>query len=470
MPPTLRLSVPVAHSNYELGRDDYGTPSSSEPDLDYSSSSSASGLDDDISSSGSDNNDQQSDQVRSPTRLVYNLDALPEKTKTTVREAFHEPPAMVVQHCRQVDDTFAFQMSEVVTRSVRIRAPSSGPARLSCSCSQNNKTDSNSKEPCHHILWLLDQLVKQTLYDTDHEQPLTMTAAGYPEEMGDPFRAIADHHLNIVADGLHCRHVDEGCYDPRQDNTHRMRESRELLSSIHGTSPDTFRPDLFDEPLPSPPLAKPQDLDHTILRMLVDEDNLFHYFLTEESRGSTVLQQFRLLTHRINAVFQDFDQHNAVTGEPKKTGSRHTVAWAARHIQGVVNLVRYAIWSGTRPLTAAEKTAAARTLIHVLDCVLKRRRADDAGHLFFQRFLGGADTGFVLDELEMIPEGARLYLRSLEAMVHRLAEQEEVMPAYLLRFRKFVAQLKASGPPPSLKRESPSDDDEEEQGTCKRRR
>ncbi|KAM3513842.1 hypothetical protein MY11210_002470 [Beauveria gryllotalpidicola] len=466
-PPTLRLSVPVAQNNYDLERDD-----------DYRTQSTGSESDD--GSSVSDE-DEQSDQVRSPTRLVYNLDALPEKTKSTVRDAFNEPPAMVVQHCRQVGDTFAFQMSEVVTRSVRIRAPSSGKARLSCSCSQGGGALDNDKEPCHHILWLLDQLAKQTLYDTDHEQPLTMTSAGFPEEMGDPFRAISDHHLNIVADGLHCRHVEPGCYDPRRVDKHRINESRELLSSVYEAPADSFRPDIFNEPLLDhpPPIVKPQDLDYTVFRMLVDDDIFFHYFLSEASRGSHVIHQFRLLTHRINAVLQDFDQHNAgvSSGEPNSPheASSHTVSWAARHIQGVISLVRYAIWSGERPLQAAEKHAAARTLIHILDCVVQRRADDVRGggrgrperNLFF-RFLGDdADCGFVLDELERIPEGALPYIYSLDSLANKMA-QYGVKTSYLRRFRKYIAQLKASRPVPNLKRESP--DSDEDGGAFKRLR
>ncbi|TQV97188.1 SWIM zinc finger protein [Cordyceps javanica] len=457
MPPTLRLSVPVAHGNYELGRDDYETPSSGS---DYDESSSAS------------EDSEQSDHVRSPTRLVYNLDALPEKTKSTVRDAFNEPPSMVVQHCRQVDDTFAFQMSEVVTRSVRIRAPSSGEARLSCSCTQG--TQEHDKEPCHHILWLLDQLVKQTLYDADHEKPLTMTSAGYPEEMGDPFHAISEHHLNIVADGLHCKHVDQGCYDPKEASKHRIQESRELLSSVYDTPTDSFRSDIFDEPLLSPPIVKPQDLDYTVFRMLVDDDLFFHYFLSESTRGSDVIQQFRLLTHRINAVLQDFDAHNsgASSDESNSPQGSHSVAWAARHIQGVISLVRYAIFSGERPLNATEKAAAARTLIHILDCVVKRcadarvggRRAE---RNLFLRFLGDVDIGFILNELEMIPDGARPYLYALDLLVNKMAENE-AKPSYLIKFRKFIAQLKMSGPAPSRKRASPSS--EENEGSFKRMR
>lgn len=462
MPPTLRLSVPSAESFIDPSRDAYGALSSE------------SDSDDAASSCVSDEEEEQSDQVRSPTRLVYNLDALPEKTKSTVRDAFNEPPAMVVQHCRQVEDTFAFQMSEVVTRSVRIRAPTSGEARMSCSCSQGAARE-NEKEPCHHILWLLDQLVKQTLYDTNHEQPLTMTSAGYPKEMGDPFQAISDHHLNIVADGLHCRHVDQDCYDPRQDDKHRIEESRELLSSVYEAPADSFRPDIFNEPLLGPPVVKPKDLDYTVFRMLVDDDIFFHYFLSEATRGSDVIQQFRLLTHRINAVLQDFDAHNTgVSADepntPQAQGTTHTVEWAARHIQGVIRLVCYAIWSGQRPLQAAEKAAAAKTLIHILDCVVSRRTDVRAGgrrpdRNLFLRFLD-VDAGFVLNELELIPEGAVLYMHHLEMIVNEMAENE-ADPAYVKRFRKFIAQMKMSGPPPSLKRGVRSSDDHE--GAFKRR-
>ncbi len=454
MPPTLRLSVPTAESYNDASHDDYGTPNSE------SDSDDGSYVSDD---------DEQSDQVRSPTRLVYNLDELPEKTKSTVRDTFNEPPAMVVQHCRQVGDTFAFQMSEVVTRSVRIRAPTSGEARMICSCAQGARED--DKEPCSHILWLLDQLVNQTLYRANHEAPLTMTSAGYPKEMGDPFEAISEHHLNIVADGLHCRHVDPDCYDPRQADKHRIEESRNLLSSVYQTETDSFRPDIFDSPFLGPPIVKPQDLDYTVFRMLVDDDIFFNYFLSETTRGSDILQQFRLLTHRINAVLQDFDTHNSgvSSDEPNTPPGTHSVAWAARHIEGVISLIRYAMWSGKRPLKAVEKEAAAKTLIHILDSVAKRHNDVRAGgrrpdRSLFLRFLGDVDRGFILDELENIPEGAQKFTHHLERTVNTMA-QIEAAPTYVNRFRKFIAQLKMSGPP-RLKRENSDSDDE---GAFKRR-
>ncbi|KAJ3498224.1 hypothetical protein NLG97_g1301 [Lecanicillium saksenae] len=458
MPPTLRLSVPVEENRPEAVRDERDSQTSES--------------DSDDNSSVSEEEEEDSDQVRSPTRLVYNLEALPEKTKSTVRDAFNEPPQMVVQHCRQVGDTFAFQMSEVVTRSVRIRAPSNGEARMSCSCAQGARKD--EKEPCQHILWLLDQLVKQTLYDTDHEQPLTMTSAGFPEEMGDPFRAISDHHLNIVADGLHCRYVDPDGYDPRQVDQLRIQESRELLSSVYQSSPYSFRPDIFDEPLLGPPIVKAKDLDYTVFRMLVDDDNFFHYFLSEATRGSDVIQQFRLLSHRINAVLQDFDQHNldnSDNGSNTPRGS-HTVAWAARHIQGVISLIRYAIWSGERPLKAAEKDAAAKALIHILSSVVRRYDRNLFGgrrqeRNLYLRFIGDVDCGFILNELELIPEGALLYIHNLEMVLNDICVNGAI-DTYVNRFRKFIAQLKARGPSLSLKREGPSDEDNE--GAFKRMR
>ncbi|OAA73247.1 Zinc finger, SWIM-type [Cordyceps fumosorosea ARSEF 2679] len=459
MPPTLRLSVPVTHQHHSavLGRDDYETPSSTASDSD------------DSCSSGSE--DEQPNQVYSPTRLVYNLDALPEKTKSTVRDAFNEPPAMVVQHCRQVEeDTFAFQMSEVVTRSIRIRAPSSGRARLTCSCRQgatatvrdSSKDKEQQQQPCHHVLWLLDQLAKQTLYETDHEKPLTMTSAGYPEEMGDPFSAIADHHLNIVADGLHCRHVDRDCYDPRRADEKRMRESRELLSSVYKRAAD-----VSDESPAVQPARDPRCLDHTVFKMLVDDDLFFHYFLSEATAargGSDAMQQFRLLTHRINVVLQDFDQHNYHRSDTPSssttTPSTHTVAWAARHIRGVISLVRYAIWSGKRPLNAAERAAAAKTLLHVLDGVVGR------GGDLLRHFLG--DDGFVLDELETIPEGAALHAHALERLAERMARCG-ASSSYAIRFRKFITQIKAREevPSASLKRSCSEDS---EAAVYKRRR
>lgn len=413
-----------------------------------------------------DSNDTSADgegqaHVRSPTRLIYNLEALPETTKSAVRDAFNEPPAMNFQHCREMEDTYAFQMTEVVTRSVRICAPSSGKRRLSCSCDHSGQEGDG--EACRHVLWLLDQVAKQTLYDNSHDVALTMTAAGYPLEMGDPFQKITEHHLNILADGLHCRLVDPERYNYNNTDEHRVKESRELLSNLYQTPPDTFRPDIFQHPVLGPSMIKPKDLEYTVFRMLVDDDHFFHYFLSHMARGGgggTTIDFFRQLTHRIDAVLHGLDKRTSPlpAGELDPEQEFCTVAWAARHVVGVVDLVRYRIWSHKRPLRAAEKDAAAKILVHVLEAVVRRNRdyhtrGRRGERNLYLRLIGDTDNGFVVEELWIIPEGVLPYVDAIEGLIEEITVQGAPV-VYVTRLRKLVAHVRARGVSANLKRQS----------------
>lgn len=450
-------------SQSQAGRDLYNP---GDEDVEYDTENTD--IESDASSDGEEE-DQDPGKVESPTRLVYNLETLPDKMKSAVRDTFSEPPTMAVQHCRQMGDTYAFQMTEVVTRSIRIRAPSSGETRLSCSCGQGNiAEDDDEPEPCQHLLWFLDQLAKQTMYrENNQNHPFTMTSAGFPKEMGDPFQAITENHLNIVAKGLHCHVIDPQMHGSRSIDKLRIAESRELLSSVHEAISESFRPDIFDRPLLGPPMIKPRDLDYTVFRMLQDNDSFFHYFLSTVSRQSPLIQQFRLLSHRVNAVMSDLEAR-AAARDHLPTGADaadpRTVAWAARHIQGVVELVHRSIFQVDRPLEQEEKEEAARTLVHVLDAVVQRNIDYQGGgrrseRNLYLRLIGDVDQNFVMQELEGIPDGAVPFRQALEELIDDITRQGAPV-SYVTRLRKFVAELQTRRSSTSLKRNVTSRDSE----------
>ncbi|GJC77843.1 hypothetical protein ColLi_00681 [Colletotrichum liriopes] len=211
----------------------------------------------DVASDYDDNDDNSSSdpETDSDSSLVDDDDpsVLSADARLRVREAFRDPPRLSLQYCRLRDDVYAFQMTELVPRSIRIGSPGSPFATPRCSCREQQQKNG---PPCKHLLWFLDQLVKQTLYDHDPTSPLTMTPDGYPEEIGDPFTDISDFHLDVVADGLRCDVVtpdsEEGSDDSDEDeehpNPHRVQEVREMLSAIAASSPEEHRPDLFSDP------------------------------------------------------------------------------------------------------------------------------------------------------------------------------------------------------------------------------
>jgi hypothetical protein len=448
MPPTTRLhareSSPAASSQY--------------PD------ESSSNFDSDFEDSGLEDEDDH--LVRSPSKLLYSLDQLPDKAKAVVRDAFTDPPRLALQRCRLINNTYAFQMTELVTRSIRIRAPEDGGARLSCSCGEEDGL-------CEHLVWLLDQIMKQTLYDHEDDKPLTMTGKGCAVEMGDPFRAIADHHLDILASGLHCQLVDPDAKPEDELDPQRVVESRELLAAVHAVPPEEFRPDIFSNPTLGKKTLKRQDLDQTVFRMLVDNHHFFHYFVSQSPYTDPIHDPFRKILQRVEYVLAGLDSSTLATipsspsaflsdsseQHPFAEGPRD-VAWAARHILGSVRLIRTAIYTRDRPLQPREAISAVRTLVRILAAVVARNRDAHPGPTrpdrnLYVRLVGDRDRDFVLAELNLLPEAASQFLHNLETALDQMGAHGA--PAtYVDKFRNLLGRLRTSNTGSALKRQVPS--------------
>lgn len=415
--------------------------SSQDPDQEESSSDPES--DSDVSDL---DGDETPTVVRSPTKLIYNLEQLSERRRAAVRDVFSEPPKIALQRCRRIDNTYAFQMTELVTRSIRIRAPDSGSPRLSCTCGEEDA-------PCSHLVWLLDQLQKQTLYDHDDGKPLTMTAEGFAEEMGDPFQKIADYHLDVLADGLHCQVVVEpGAYSDEEMDRHRVLESRELLSSIHGMDPEDFRPDIFINPEPGTKVLRRHDLDCTVFRMLLDNHHFFHYFLSLSRSTDPVNDPFRKIAQRVDHVLRDLDAYSAQSSSSATTTTAEPpadVSWAARHLVGTVRLIKSAIYDRDHPPQLHEKLSAVRTLVHILAAVVARNRDVHPGpsrrsRNLYLNLIGDHDQDFVVAELNLLPpEAASAFLHTLEA-VHDQIGLHGAPASYVTKLRALLARLRTS--------------------------
>ncbi|CAK7220426.1 hypothetical protein SEUCBS140593_004231 [Sporothrix eucalyptigena] len=208
--------------------------------------------DDDEDDEDEDEDEDEDDgPVRSPlTDLFYNVENLDDETQELVRELFRAPaaeetPPMVIEWCgiSNDPDVFAFQLQEVVPRTIRIGSPTSRIPRPSCNCTGNANT------PCRHLVWLMDQIAKQTLHDHPPDVPLVLDGAtGFPREIGsDAYARIADFHIDILANTLHC-----GAGPPSgRPNLHRVRESREILAGLYGVQDDdavdAYAPEIFDQ-------------------------------------------------------------------------------------------------------------------------------------------------------------------------------------------------------------------------------
>ena len=424
-----------------------------------------SSIDSETDSDLSDFDEDAPSLVRSPSRLLYRLDDLPPRSRNAVRDTFSDPPRISLQRCRLIDDTYAFQMTELVTRSVRIRASGDGESRLSCSCTgPDYRGGGEHQETCPHLLWLLDQLLKQTLYHHDRNEPVTMNRTGYAHEMGDPFQTIARHHLDVLAAGIHCPLVDPDDSDDQLDQT-RTLEARELLSSVYSTPPDQFRPDIFDHPTPGRKVVKRNDLNRTVFRMLLDNGHFFHYLLSLSRPTDPVNDPFRKLSQRVDLVLRSLDAAAAAVAQTAASTSSSsvehptTVAWAARHILGCVNHIRSALYSRDHPLRPAEALSAASALVHILGAVVARnhdvqRDGPRPDRNLYLRLIGDRDQDYVIGVLALIPEAASQFLSDLEELLDQIGIHGA--PAtYVDKFRSLLGRLRTSttGAAAGLKRQ-----------------
>ncbi|KAI5466067.1 SWIM zinc finger family protein [Mariannaea sp. PMI_226] len=405
----------------------------------------------------SDFEDDTSTIVQSPSKLTYQIDHLSDSTQKAIRDAFGEPPRIAIEKCRRIEDTYAFQMTELVTRSIRIRAPQDGTTQLTCSCGHQN-------EPCEHLLWLLDQVVKQTLYDQDSAKPLKMMGAGYPSEMGDPFQTIADHHLEVLADDIHCQVVTPDLEYDNELDPRRVEEARELLSSIYGVPVEEYRPDISVHPV-GKDVFRHQDLDYTIFRMLLDNHHFFHYFLSLSRETNLLQDEFRKYSHRVDRILTILDANisSLVTSSPHTSRERPPdVAWASLHIIGTIDLIKNELYRRREPLQLAQAISAARSLVHILEAVVGRNRdvQIDSSRLernIYLRLIGDRDQSFVIGVLELIPEAASQFLISLESILDQI-KIHGAPATYVDKFHNLISRLRTSTIGGGVKRQGQTDE------------
>ncbi|KAJ3959136.1 hypothetical protein N0V92_004243 [Colletotrichum tropicale] len=481
MPPTTRSQAQrqVPQQQDDEDSSEYHDSSSE------SESESGSSSDDAMSEDDDDDNGEgdEPDVVTSPSKLSYRLDRLSPEDRKRVRKTFKKPPQLSLKLCLLHDNHYGFEMTELVHRSIRIGGPGSRWNGLHCSC---RATDSRDGLPCKHLIWLLDQVVKQTLYDHDPSSPLTMTPGGFPEEIGDPYNDISAFHSDVLADGLHVFNPDFGTGDDSDDSDasdesdesdsseegdtsrpldrpipHRIQEVREMLSAISSTAPEEFRPDLLSSPTSSSRRSKKspikrRDLEATVFRMLLANDEFFHYFLSQMRSTDPVNDPFRKLSQRVDRVLHELDAFAA--GDPSRPASAEgprDVAWAARHITGVVALIRTNIFTRERPLEPWERSSAARALVRILAGVVERNRdfvppgprtaassVPRQDRNLFLRLVGDRDEGFVLNVLDLLPpDAAAPFLHTLEAIQDQLGVHG-APASYVEKFRSLMSRLR----------------------------
>ncbi|KAI0013400.1 hypothetical protein F4779DRAFT_563394 [Xylariaceae sp. FL0662B] len=398
--------------------------------------------DSESSDSGFDIDD--SSAITLPSKTKYSLDYLDERTRQnvtrTVAKAIETPSKFILLRCQSRDQQFIFEIAESVEYTIRTGTENTDYDIPNCSCESAERGES----PCRHILWLFDQISSQVL--ASQRSPLILTQHGYSAELGNPYYRISSFHLDVLADSLCCDAVGQSG-DP---NPRRVQETRQILASLNEVPIDEYRPDLFNNPRKGRRVIKKGDLEQTVFRMLLRNDEFFHYFLSSMRADELINNRFRGLQHRADAVLQGLEQYASDRSQQTITTPKD-VEWCSMHLTLITQQIRSAIQNTDHSLEAWELRAAARALIHVLGEVAKWNRDVGPAELpktqrnLYYRLIGDQDRNFVIEVLDMITP------RVLSPWAPELGDMEDkisrhgVPLSYLERLRSLITRIRSSG-------------------------
>ncbi|KAH9902198.1 hypothetical protein F4778DRAFT_113599 [Xylariomycetidae sp. FL2044] len=351
---------------------------------------------------------------------------------------------LVLRRCQSRNDDYIFLVSELAEYTIRTGVRDSQWTTPSCSCERGER----GEMPCRHTLWLFDRIASQ-IWDYQ-KRDITLVGDGYyasdPELDGKPFDFISDFHLDMLADSLHCDVVGQS----DEPNPRRVQTTREILACLNEVPVDEYRPDLFDNPRRGKRAVKKGDLEQTIFRMLISNDEFFHYFLSSMEEDEMVINRFRRLQHRADlalAGLRDYASNPAVHGQP----GQKDVDWCARHLDVVAHQLYAAIVRTNRRLRDWELRAAGRTLVHILHRVVDHNT--DVGpptlgprsqrNLYF-RLVGDRDDNFVVKALFSIPPVAVSHLIDELATIEDKILRQGAPQSYVARLRACIDNLRSS--------------------------
>ena len=412
-----------------------------------------------------DDNDDP-DVIVSPSKLTYSLTGLDERGRDNAVDAFSYPQ-MTLKVYAPRDQHVVFQVAELSTYNIQTGAEGSPYAVPACTCGcdaeKENEGRGRNTEPCRHLIWLFDQMAREMLIDDG--RPLTMTRAGHAAELGNPFERISDFHEDVLADSLHC--------NPRDGpSSRRVQETREMLASLNNIPTEQYRPDLLrlgakmaagreeegeqeEEELEEGEVVERRDLEATIFRMLLRNDEFFSYFLSSMPRDEPVHNRFRRLEQRAAAALAGLDAYTEDPSQPGATsasGRPKDVQWCAAHLALVLDQIYASVQHAREPLEPWEQAAAARAAVHVLEGVVERAgRASGLPSLprgqrdLYFCLMGDRDRDFAIRVLNQFSRATLAPWADRLAAVEDRILQHGAPASYVTKLRSLIDRLQDSG-------------------------
>jgi hypothetical protein len=372
-----------------------------------------------------------------------------------------------LDHCRQHGTRYAFQISYAEVQRYSIRISTTDPESPTCSC--------NEEGTCRHVTWLLEQL-SRTRTGAAETSPIT------------PYEQISSMGLDTVCDELHWElregtdsDTEETRWQLKKDYSasevgrqtrgmvrERMKTVRDIMATLSSYVTDDFRGDIFDTPdeisIDDPFVLG--DLEATLARILVKDDDMFHQFNTLVPRNTRASDYFRKTGLKAQHTCVLLDNYCEIG---PAAGQQYDIIWCAQALVDCVNAISQNI-AERQPLSPASREEAAKALVSILRMVVKdrnhdvhqnpqwpRRRAHGEPQIdrnLYERLIGTqsranpAGGNFVIKALQDLPEAQR-FVDELEDIL-RILKTIGWGPApqsYTDKLSAIIAQLKrGSGP------------------------
>lgn len=252
----------------------------------------------------------------------------------------------------------------------------------------------------------------------------------------------------------------------RTTTAQRVKTIRDIMDTFYGLiRPADYRQDIFKDPtnIDANNFLVQGDLEATFSRLLMFNDQLFHFFELRVSDDARAVNVFLDLQLRAVEALSRLD--NYVDNGPGEDGQHYDIPWCAQRLVEIVNEIDTNVRErGGGLLSPLSLTTAAQVLVQILNLVVDRNKDAYAGITWhrprrhaegrvhrnlYERLIGTtgpenpSDGPFVLDALRDLAPAAVSPVEKLEAILFKIGPRGTRAPeAYQIRLRELINQLR----------------------------
>ncbi|RDW68518.1 hypothetical protein BP5796_09175 [Coleophoma crateriformis] len=353
-------------------------------------------------------------------------------------------------------DFFAFQVvfADIQPYGVRIYQNKPRPECPRC----------ENPEDCPHIEWLMEQIGRTRRSGAT----------------GGPYQHIDELGLRTICDELHWEMRTEDDSDAPSTKwelkkrhrapakgirTSRISQARKtdvrnIMATLSPVTAQQYRADIFDEDIIIYETLVPRDLEATICRLLLLDDDVYYQFKDLVPKDAQVLDFLHKMQAKAVESFQLLDRY--IQSGPIPGQVSHDVPWCANALIEVVNSVAALTFT---PISRAAKMETVRILTSILEEVVERNydiyasitwtrrpipHEKDIDRNLYKLLIGSssrdnpAQGDFVLGALHGVRDAAGGAIDDLDEIATKIGSLGFGAPAaYMNKLKGLIEQLKS---------------------------